>query len=141
MPKELLFSVTKDEFKFDTFKAGGKGGQKQNKTNSGVRCTHKETGAVGEARDARGQLENKHNAFLRCIATDAFQRWLDRKAREMSYTKDERRRMEQRIKERVARDMAPSNLRIEAMVEGKWVEIDPNILENDESESKNLRSM
>jgi len=37
MSKELLFSLTKKDFRVDTFRAGGKGGQKQNKTNSGVR--------------------------------------------------------------------------------------------------------
>ena len=32
MAKELLFSVTKDDFDWDYFRAGGKGGQHQNKT-------------------------------------------------------------------------------------------------------------
>jgi protein subunit release factor B len=40
MGKELLFSLTKKDFRIDTFRAGGKGGQKQNKTSSGVRVTH-----------------------------------------------------------------------------------------------------
>ena len=46
--RELLFSVTRDDFTIQTFRAGGKGGQKQNKTDSGVRCIHNASGAVGE---------------------------------------------------------------------------------------------
>jgi protein subunit release factor B len=36
MKKEKLFSITKKDFKIQTFRSGGKGGQHQNKTNSGV---------------------------------------------------------------------------------------------------------
>ena len=66
--RELLFSVTRDDFTIQTFRAGGKGGQKQNKTDSGVRCIHNASGAVGEGRDERSQLQNKKNAFKRWIA-------------------------------------------------------------------------
>lgn len=40
--KELLFSITKKDFKVDTFRCGGKGGQNQNKVESGARITHLE---------------------------------------------------------------------------------------------------
>ena len=53
MTRELLFSVTKKDLRIDTFRAGGKGGQNQNKRNTGVRVTHPDSGAVGEARDQR----------------------------------------------------------------------------------------
>src|SRR5262245_3261330 len=36
--KKLLFSVTKEDCDWQTFRAGGKGGQRQNKTEIGVRC-------------------------------------------------------------------------------------------------------
>ena len=47
MSRELLFSLTKNDFELQFFRAGGKGGQKQNKTSSGCRIIHKESGAVG----------------------------------------------------------------------------------------------
>ena len=38
--KHKLFSVTLDDCRVDTFCSGGKGGQHQNATKSGVRITH-----------------------------------------------------------------------------------------------------
>ena len=74
--KEKIFSIPASEFRIDTFRAGGKGGQKQNKTDSGVRITHIKSGAVGEARDERSQPQNKKNAFRRCVESKKFQLWL-----------------------------------------------------------------
>ena len=74
--KKLLFSVTKKDFDFQTFRAGGKGGQHQNKRDTGVRCVHRSSGAKGEGRDSRSQKQNKKNAFLRCVNSKKFQDWL-----------------------------------------------------------------
>ena len=74
--KKLLFSVTKKDFNIQTFRAGGKGGQHQNKRDTGVRCVHKASGAVGEGRDSKSQKQNKKNAFLRCVNSAKFQAWL-----------------------------------------------------------------
>lgn len=79
MGRELLFSVTKKDFRVDTFRAGGPGGQKQNKTSSGVRITHLESGAVGESRDDRSQARNKKKAFLRLVKSPRFQAWHKKK--------------------------------------------------------------
>ena len=73
--KKLLFSLTRDDFEWDYFRAGGKGGQNQNKVNSGVRCKHPPSGAVGEARDSRNQLDNRRSAFIRCVESKAFKSW------------------------------------------------------------------
>src|SRR5271170_3551355 len=73
--KKLLFSLTRDDFEWDYFRAGGKGGQNQNKVNSGVRCKHPPSGAVGEARDSRNQLANRRSAFVRCVESTKFRQW------------------------------------------------------------------
>lgn len=73
--KELLFSVTKKDFRIDTFRSGGKGGQNQNKRDTGVRMVHLDSGAVGESREERSQLQNKKNAFRRCIDSKRFKTW------------------------------------------------------------------
>lgn len=73
--KKLLFSLTRDDFEWDYFRAGGKGGQNQNKVNSGVRCKHAASGGVGEARDSRNQLANRRAAFIRCVSSKEFRLW------------------------------------------------------------------
>jgi len=67
-----LFSLTKKNFEIQTFRSGGPGGQHQNKTSSGVRIIHKESGAVGESREHKSQLQNKKAAFTRLTESDKF---------------------------------------------------------------------
>jgi protein subunit release factor B len=74
--RKLLFSVTKKDFEEQRFRSGGKGGQHQNKTETGVRLIHKASGARGEARDSRSQHLNRKQAFKRLIASDKFKAWL-----------------------------------------------------------------
>jgi len=73
--RQLLFSITKDDFEFQYFRCGGNGGQNQNKRDTGVRIIHKESGAVAESREERSQLQNKRIAFQRLIKTKEFQKW------------------------------------------------------------------
>lgn len=73
--KQLLFSITKKDFDVQTFRAGGKGGQNQNKRETGVRIIHRESGAVGESRDERSQAQNKKIAFERLVDSDRFRAW------------------------------------------------------------------
>lgn len=73
--KELLFSLTKKDFVVQTFRAGGKGGQKQNKCSTGVRIIHPASGATGEARDSRSQKYNKRNALIRLTEDPKFKKW------------------------------------------------------------------
>ena len=58
---------TKKDFIVQHFRAGGKGGQNQNKTNSGVRIIDKITGLSSEGREFRSQEQNKEAAFLRLV--------------------------------------------------------------------------
>ena len=53
------------ECRVDTFRSGGKGGQHQNTTDSGVRLTHRPSGIVVTARDERSQHRNKALALER----------------------------------------------------------------------------
>ena len=115
MEKKLLFSLTKNDFRIDTFRAGGKGGQKQNKTSSGVRITHIASGAVGESREERSQLQNKKIAFNRMAESKEFKIWHKIEvARCLGRTAEIEKEVERSIKE--------ENLKIEMSKEGKWVE-------------------
>jgi len=51
--------------RIETFMAGGKGGQHQNKTESGVRLVHLPTGLVASSREERSQHRNKAIALAR----------------------------------------------------------------------------
>ncbi len=109
MSKQLLFSVTKDDCVFETFRSGGKGGQHQNKTESGVRCRHPESGAVGECRNHREQGRNKAEAFKRMANTIEFQMWRRRKARECLEKIEFDRKLDQMVEDA----MKEENLRVE----------------------------
>lgn len=110
--------MTKKDFRIDTFRSGGKGGQNQNKTESGVRITHIESGAVGEARDSRDQHTNKKNAFKRCIESTKFKSWHKLKTAFMLQgIQDGAAELERRVDEA----LNPKNLKIEGKDEkGRW---------------------
>jgi hypothetical protein len=55
----------------ETFRASGPGGQHRNKTDSGVRLTHRPTGVVGKAVERRSQHENRAQALRRLRANIA----------------------------------------------------------------------
>lgn len=76
MEKKKIFSLTKKDFRVDTFRAGGKGGQKQNKTDSGVRITHIASGVACESREERSQNANKKKALNKLIAHPKFKTWI-----------------------------------------------------------------
>ena len=56
---------TRKDFTRETFFCGGKGGQKQNKTETGVRITDNITGIACEGREHRTQRQNQHAAMRR----------------------------------------------------------------------------
>ena len=56
------------ECRLDTFRAGGAGGQHQNKTESGVRLTHVPSGITVTARESRSQHRNRQIALARLRA-------------------------------------------------------------------------
>lgn len=113
--KELLFSLTKKDFRVDTFRSGGKGGQAQNTSDTGVRITHLESGAVGESREQRSQYSNKQVAFERLVKTPKFQIWNKRKAYEVMGVLKTKEQIEKEVDEMIAKDLRDGNIKIEVL--------------------------
>lgn len=105
--KEKVFSVTRKDFRVDTFRSGGKGGQHQNKTDSGVRITHADSGAVAESRNHRSQYQNRKAALNRLTASAKFRLWVNRRIFEIDTGKT--------IENRVDEMMADRYLKIECI--------------------------
>lgn len=112
--REKLFSVTKDDFRWDYYRGTGNGGQHRNKRDTACRCTHIESGAVGCAQDHREQKQNRELAFQRCVETKRFQVWLKMEIA--------RRSGEKSLEEQVEEMVRPRNLKVECRDEtGKWI--------------------
>ena len=112
--KEKLFSLNKKDFTIQTFQSGGKGGQHQNKTDSGVRIIHNDSGAVGESRNFKSQLQNKKTAFKRLTDTPKFKLWVNKRVYELTIKDD--------FKEYIEADTKPWNIKTEINENGKWVQ-------------------
>lgn len=113
--RQKLFSVTIKDCEVETFRSGGKGGQNQNKRDTGVRVRHVPSGAVAESRDTRSQGENKQSAFRKMAESPKFQLWAKIEAA--------RRMGQETIEDRVERAMQPKNLLVEAYEQDRWVTI------------------
>lgn len=104
--REHVLSVTRKDLVIQTFRAGGKGGQHQNKTETGVRVVHPPSGAVGEARDSRSQDQNKRAAFRKMADSVRFRSWV--------------RDQHLQVARKVAEAMEPANLLVEVRRDGEW---------------------
>lgn len=99
-----------------TFRSGGKGGQNQNKRDTGVRVIHHESGARGESREERSQLQNKRTAFKKMVDTPEFKRYVQQRMYGIGRAEAEVERAMQRTQD----------FRVEVKDEkGRWVENGP----------------
>lgn len=119
MERQRIVHLTAKDFEVQTFRSGGKGGQNQNKTESGVRIIHPPSGAIGESREERSQMQNKKIAFKRLTNTDKFQKWLHLEHCRKCGTIPSEREMERQVDEMISRDLENGNIKIEEIEEKK----------------------
>jgi protein subunit release factor B len=125
MTRELLFSVTVGDLEIQTFRAGGPGGQNQNKRDTGVRLIHAASGARGEAREERSQQQNKHTALVKLSKTPQFKFWVAQKINQIDGIQTAEQWVESEMKKL-------DHFKLEVKDEnGNWV-VDPDGLKGQE---------
>lgn len=111
-----ILTVTIHDCEVQTFRSGGKGGQNQNKRDTGVRVIHHPSGARGESREERSQFQNKRSAFVRMVETPAFRYWVD--------VVTKRLKSELELTTEIEAELAdPKCLRTEIRENDRWVTI------------------
>lgn len=113
--------MTSKDFDEKHIRGSGPGGQHRNKTSTGIRLTHRASGAVAEATEHKSQEQNRREAWKRIRQTPEWERWF----RDMVLTTMGR----PSIQQRVDAAMKPENI-ITQVLDGKsrWVTIDPKEL-------------
>lgn len=111
-PRRLILSVTIHDCEVQHFRSGGPGGQNQNKRDTGARVIHHASGARGESREERSQLQNKRTAFVRMVKSEKFQLWLRLETGRIAH-----------VESALADITVPaSDIKTEVKINGRWVQ-------------------
>jgi len=111
MKKDLLFSITKKDFKIEHFSGTGKGGQYRNKHQNCVRLHHPESSVIVTGQSNRERKANLREALANLLKHPKFRIWHNCKVQETLEG--------QSIEKKVEKMMEPENLRIEVKKDGK----------------------
>lgn len=79
---DIQIDIKESDLKIDTYRAGGKGGQHVNKTDSAVRITHLPSGIIVQCQNERSQFKNKQ-VSLKILKAKLYERERQKKAKKI----------------------------------------------------------